>query len=74
MVHLVQRNLGHRIAEARCEAGLTQVQLAEAVDHAQRTVASWEGGTRVPRLPALEAVSETTGKPVSWFYELETAA
>ena len=36
--------LGARIADARKAAGLTQVQLAEALGIAQQTMAHYEGG------------------------------
>lgn len=40
---------GNRIREARLAAGLTQVQLAEAIGSTQQAVAKWEAGRGVPR-------------------------
>lgn len=45
-----------RIKELRQKAGLTQIELANEMDAAQSSVASWETGAALPRtreLPAL---------------------
>ena len=50
------KQLGARIAGFRKGAAITQVQLAEALEVSQQTVASWEVGRRgvpVSMLPAL---------------------
>lgn len=50
------REMGRRIAKARKELGLTQVQLAETLDIAQQTYACYEIGSRripVSLLPTL---------------------
>lgn len=67
-------DIGGRIRKAREHAGLTQVQLAEQLGQAERTVQAWEGNTRTPRPGALLHLAETLGRPVSWFYEEERAA
>lgn len=38
-----------RACQVRQQAGLTQLEIAEAVGVAQPTVALWESGKRVPR-------------------------
>jgi transcriptional regulator with XRE-family HTH domain len=50
------KQLGARIAALRKDQAMTQVQLAEAMDVSQQTVASWEVGRRgvpVSNLPLL---------------------
>jgi transcriptional regulator with XRE-family HTH domain len=60
------RQLGARIAELRRTHGLTQVQLAEALDLTQQMVASYEVGRRrvpvslLPTIAAALAVSVET--------------
>ena len=52
------KQLGARIAALRKDQAMTQVQLAEAMDVSQQTVASWEVGRRgvpVSNLPLLAA-------------------
>ncbi len=53
--------LGRRIAEARKAAGITQVELAQALGVAQQTMAHYEGG--VSRIPValLPVVARSVG-------------
>jgi transcriptional regulator with XRE-family HTH domain len=59
--------LGEKIQKARIEAGLTQEELAEAVDKKPATVSRWEGGHISPKPKTLARIALATGKPVSWF-------
>lgn len=61
-------DVGAQIRKAREEAGLTQVQLAEQLDQAERTVQAWERNERTPRMPALVALAAHLGQPVAFFY------
>lgn len=65
---------GRRIAEARKEAGLTQLGLAQAIGSKGRAVQSWELGVRHPRLQALEALAKALDRDVSWFFETDKEA
>jgi transcriptional regulator with XRE-family HTH domain len=51
--------LGARIAQRRKEAGLTQVQLAEALGIAQQTYASYETGFRRVPVSSLPTLAQT---------------
>jgi len=53
--------LGARIAAARKAAGLTQVQLAEALGIAQQTLAHYEGGKLRVAVALLPQLSELLG-------------
>lgn len=72
MAQDLQAIVGRRIAEARRAVGLSQSQLARAVDGATRTVQTWEAGQRIPRTTTFSKIALVTGKPVSWFYEVGT--
>ena len=50
--------LGNRITALRKDAGLTQVQLAEALNVSQQAVQSWEAGRRRIQSPILPAVAK----------------
>jgi transcriptional regulator with XRE-family HTH domain len=56
--------LGGRIAVLRKESGITQVQLAEAMDVSQQTVASWEVGRRGVPVSNLPLLARTLGVSV----------
>lgn len=60
--------LGDRIRTARLAAGLSQTELARAVDGASRTVQSWELHEAVPKPETLRKVAEVTDRPLHWFY------
>ncbi|WP_279029186.1 helix-turn-helix domain-containing protein [Gibbsiella quercinecans] len=49
--------LGKRITALRKEAGLTQVQLAQALNVSQQAVQSWEAGRRRIQISVLPAVA-----------------
>ena len=55
---------GTRIAVLRKESGITQVQLAEAMDVSQQTVASWEVGRRGVPVSNLPLLARTLGVSV----------
>lgn len=50
--------LGNRISALRKDAGLTQVQMAEALNISQQAVQSWEAGRRRIQIPILPAVAK----------------
>lgn len=49
--------LGNRISALRKDAGLTQAQMAEALNVSQQAVQSWEAGRRRIQIPVLPAVA-----------------
>lgn len=50
--------LGHRVSALRKEAGLTQVQLAQALSVSQQAVQSWEAGRRRIQISILPSVAK----------------
>ncbi|WP_236127736.1 helix-turn-helix domain-containing protein [Cedecea colo] len=50
--------LGNRISALRKDAGLTQVQMAEALSVSQQAVQSWKAGRRRIQIPILPAVAK----------------
>jgi transcriptional regulator with XRE-family HTH domain len=57
--------VGGRLRTARRSAGLTQKQLAEALDVESITVSRWERGVTSPSLPRLRRIAEITETTVS---------
>jgi transcriptional regulator with XRE-family HTH domain len=57
--------VGDGLRTARRSAGLTQKQLAEALDVEASTVSRWERGVTSPSLPRLRRIAEITETPVS---------
>jgi transcriptional regulator with XRE-family HTH domain len=65
--------LGGRIAVLRKDSGITQVQLAEAMDVSQQTVASWEVGRRGVPVSNLPLLARTLGVSVEALIGEKTA-
>lgn len=62
------QTLGRRIADARAAAGMSQRQLAAALDQADHTtVCKMEAGTRRVSATEMFAIAETLNKPLQWF-------
>jgi transcriptional regulator with XRE-family HTH domain len=59
---------GDRIKAAREAAGLTQQQLADAVQAGggQRQISNWETDFRTPRRETLERIAEACGVTPGW--------
>lgn len=57
----IPRTLGERIKMLRVQRGLTQVELAEALNTDQATVSLWERGRAKPSGPALGGVASYFG-------------
>ena len=57
--------MGGRLRTARRSVGLTQKQLAEALDVESITVSRWERGVTSPSLPRLRRIAEITNTTVS---------
>lgn len=60
-------SIGERIKKARLQNGLSQVELAEAANVSQPTVANWETGSHAPRQPALLKLAEILNSSPQWF-------
>lgn len=57
-------NVGARIREQREKAGLTQMQLAEAVFATRQTVGNWERGATLPDIQSLQLLAGVFGVTV----------
>lgn len=56
-----------RLRQARAEAGLTQVELANAVGRSQTWLSKCELGERRIDVVELADLAEALGKPLAWF-------
>lgn len=61
------KSIGERIKKARLENGFSQVELAEAANVSQPTVANWETGSHTPRQPALLRLADILNTSAVWF-------
>ncbi|MBL4870828.1 MAG: helix-turn-helix transcriptional regulator [Robiginitomaculum sp.] len=59
-------SIGERIKQTRLSKGLSQVELASAVDVSQPTVANWENGSHIPRQAVFDRLSELLNAPLHW--------
>lgn len=66
--------LGDNIKLYRNRKGVTQVQMAEALNIAQGTLAGWESGVRRPSLDLLVAVSQYLGVSMDTLLDLPSDA
>jgi transcriptional regulator with XRE-family HTH domain len=69
--------LGPRLRQARLNAGLSQVQIAQACRVSQPTISYWERPSQSDHcnelgLESLITIAKLTGKPISWFLEEDT--
>jgi transcriptional regulator with XRE-family HTH domain len=65
---ILRPDIGGRIREAREGLELSQVQFAERLGRAERTVQAWEYNERNPGFPALLKIANETKRPISFFY------
>ena len=68
-------DLGRRIREARKAADLTPEEMAVRLDISMATLFRYErGNTKRISYERLAAISDVTGRPVSWFLTGEVTA
>jgi Zn-dependent peptidase ImmA (M78 family)/DNA-binding XRE family transcriptional regulator len=63
-----QSALGRRIAEARADSGMTQVDLAGAIGLERTALVRVESGERKVSATELMAITSALGRPVDWFF------
>ena len=56
------------LIKCRKEKGLSQLELANAIDSKPTTVASWEQGLSLPSIQMLYRLSRLYGKTISYMY------
>ena len=67
----LKRNIGLRVKAARTQKGLTQPQLAEAIDKAFETISNIERGKTAPNFSTLHDIANVLGLPMREFFELD---
>ncbi|MEP4151200.1 MAG: helix-turn-helix transcriptional regulator [Lentilitoribacter sp.] len=67
----LKRNIGLRVKAARTQKGLTQPQLAEAIDKAFETISNIERGKTAPNFATLADIANVLGLPMREFFDVE---
>lgn len=73
MSEQLKRNIGQRVKSERLQRGLTQAELAEAIDKAFETISNIERGKTAPSFSTLSDISDVLGMPMRAFFEFEDA-
>lgn len=69
----LKRNIGLRVKAARTQKGLTQPQLAEAIEKAFETISNIERGKTAPNFSTLADIAAVLGLPMREFFDVEDA-
>lgn len=62
-----------RLRKAREHVGMTQSELAEATGVSLNSLNRYEKGQRSPGEDIVKSISDATGVPFEWFYQVDTA-
>ncbi|MBQ3625826.1 MAG: helix-turn-helix transcriptional regulator [Synergistaceae bacterium] len=65
--------LNEKIKKCRLEAGLTQIELANAIGVHPNTFRKWESGDRVPKVTNLADISKVTGASMEWLLDFKSS-
>ncbi len=60
-------NISKRIKNARKQAGLKQVDMAEKVGVSVTSVSLWENGKQIPDFEKIKKIAQVTGLPIDYF-------
>ncbi|MEJ8563253.1 helix-turn-helix transcriptional regulator [Yoonia sp. GPGPB17] len=69
----MKQNIGLRVKAARQQKGLTQAQLAEAIDKAFETISNIERGKTAPNFSTLYDIANVLGLPMREFFDVDDA-
>ena len=69
MTSQLKRNIGLRVKTARQQTGLTQAQLAEAIDKAFETISNIERGKTAPNFSTLSDIATVLNMPMRDFFD-----
>lgn len=61
--------IGQRIKELRENAGMTQAEIGKIAGVSNKAVWTWENGTALPRMGALQRIADRFGVSCSWIIE-----
>jgi transcriptional regulator with XRE-family HTH domain len=64
---LAVRVKGSQIREARLSAGMTQAQLARAIQTTEKNISRWESDLNQPRVSSVVAIAKATGRDLDFF-------
>ncbi|MCT4553643.1 MAG: helix-turn-helix transcriptional regulator [Pelagimonas sp.] len=67
----LKQNIGLRVKAARQQKGLTQAQLAEAIDKAFETISNIERGKTAPNFSTLYDIAIALGLPMREFFDVD---
>ncbi|MBQ8691782.1 MAG: helix-turn-helix transcriptional regulator, partial [Synergistaceae bacterium] len=62
--------LSEKLKKCRKDAGMTQVEMAEAIGVHPNTFRKWEGGERIPNASKLVDIAKAAGTSVEWLLDL----
>ncbi len=66
--YVIRTNVMDILIECRRERGLTQKELAKAIDSKETTVASWEQGKSLPSIQMLYRLAKYYNKSIGYMY------
>ena len=69
----LQKQIGQKIYRARKKAGLTQEELAEAVEKAPETISNIERGHVLTGLDTLQRIGQVLRTPLRDFFDVDEA-
>jgi transcriptional regulator with XRE-family HTH domain len=69
MSDLLKQNIGYRVKTLRHQHGLTQAQLAEAINKAFETISNLERGKTAPNFSTLADIAAVFKVPMREFFE-----
>ena len=70
MAQNLKQNIGSRVKLARKQKGMTQAELAAAIDKAFETVSNIERGKTAPNFHTLWDISKVVGVPMRDFFDM----
>lgn len=65
----LKRSISARVLAARNHAGLTQEQLAEAVDRSVEALSNIERGVSLPTIDTVDRIAKAVSVPMSFFFQ-----
>ena len=71
---MAKKEIGHRIKTMRLSRGLTQADLAKAINQTQSSITMYENGRREPDFETLEALADVFNVPLASLVSEETVS